>query len=164
MGDPITSTLMSGTGLRLVGSGLQAYDAYQQGQDEQAALRENARRAQLEAQDALARGAEQAALARMKGSRVIAAQKTAIGASGVDAGVGSAVQLMADSRIQSEMDALTIRNNAIREAYGMRSQALGLEKAGRRAATAANRRAAASILGGVAGAADSVKGFLPLPG
>lgn len=50
-------------------------------------------------------------------------QRSAIGASGVVGSEGSAARIQDDTALQGEIDALTLRNNAYLEAWGLRTQA-----------------------------------------
>lgn len=50
-----------------------------------------------------------------------------LGASGIDMTNGSSLDVRSDSAMMSELDALTIRNNAMREAWGHRHEAKMLE-------------------------------------
>lgn len=77
----------------------------------------------LRAADALRRGSYEAGLIRMRASQVEGAQRTAYGASGVDANVGSAAALQASTAGQGELDALMAKNNATRAAWGYKVNA-----------------------------------------
>lgn len=68
--------------------------------------------------DALARGSWAAGQQRQEGSRVVAEQKVAYEASGVDSTVGTAQQVSDGTRMMSELNAATVMNNARREALG----------------------------------------------
>lgn len=63
-------------------------------------------------------GGIQAGKLRMEGSKVVAAQRVAFGASGVDGTTGTAADLATGSRLMSELDAQTAINNAARAALG----------------------------------------------
>lgn len=76
------------------------------------------------AADALARGAIEASQMRMRGSAITSKQRVAYAVSGVDSTVGTPAQVMADTRAMSELDAMTIENNAAREAYGFKRHGL----------------------------------------
>lgn len=60
----------------------------------------------------------QAGKLRMEGSKVVAAQRVAFGASGVDATKGTPADLATSSQLMSELDAQTAINNAARGALG----------------------------------------------
>jgi hypothetical protein len=67
--------------------------------------------------DAMARGKIDADTHRLKVGQVIGSQRASAGGSGFKADVGSALDVVADTASWGEMDALTIENNAAREAY-----------------------------------------------
>lgn len=124
----------------------------------------NASVAELQAKDATQRGAEQEARFRSQVKGIIGTQRAGIAAGNIDVGFGSAVDVQADAAFLGELDALTIRNNATREAWGYRVQAEDLRKraeiarktgvyqegAGRQAATSSYFNAAATLAGGTA--------------
>lgn len=108
------------------------------------------------AADAVARGNREAALVRLQGSRLAGQQRVAYAASGVDATSGTPVDVMADSRLVSEMDAQQLQNNAAREAWGFRRHGL---KYGQQAALEAARgsaRQSATALSGASRVASSI--------
>lgn len=97
--------------------------AEQEGNYAGAAYDENARIARLQAEDALARGHEEEGRygARLRGE--LGANRASTAAQGIDVGVGSAVDVQRDMEAMGELDKLTIRNNAAREAWGYNTQA-----------------------------------------
>lgn len=108
----------------------------------------NQQMAEAQATDAVARGKEQEAVFRQGIRGMIGSQRAGFGASGLDVGTGSAVDVQADTAYWGEIDALTIRVNASREAWGYkvtaedyRRQAASTRRLG--ALEAANTRAVA---------------------
>ena len=86
--------------------------------------RDNQRYANKVADDVIARGEEDVTRYGMDLSRVLGAQRTIIGAGqGLDVNQGSAAQLRDQTEKFGEMDKATIRLNAAREAWGIRTQA-----------------------------------------
>ncbi|MCR4296522.1 MAG: hypothetical protein NUW21_13385 [Elusimicrobia bacterium] len=147
-------------GATLIGGAISAKGGYDQAQDAADGMQANARMARLAARDALQRGALESGQARMEGTKVIGQQKAAIGASGIDASSGSAVALMADTRVQSELDAVTIANNAAREAWGFRTQARQLDSQAKKTREASKWAVAGSLIGTAAsGAGTAYSGF-----
>jgi hypothetical protein len=95
-----------------------------QGMESQAGLSDfNARVALLQADDAIARGKEEEDRFRQGIEVAIGGQRAGFAAMNVDVGFGSAVDVQADAAYLGELDALTIRTNAAREAWGYRVQA-----------------------------------------
>jgi hypothetical protein len=111
-----------------------AYGAYQTGQAEkQAALynaavsQQNATLAKENANIAQASGNQQASISEMKTRATSGAIKANEAASGIDVNSGSAPDVRASASEIGELDALTVRSNATREAYGYTTQAHSFE-------------------------------------
>jgi len=79
--------------------------------------------ADLQAEDAVDRGAEAESRFRTQVRGAIGAQRAAFAGGNIDVGFGSAVDVQADAAFLGEMDALQIRTNAAREAWGFKVQA-----------------------------------------
>lgn len=75
------------------------------------------------AKDAEARGRIEEANHRLKVAQMKSSQRAALGASGAEVNTGSAALLQQDTMEMGELDALTIRSNAQREAWGYRAGA-----------------------------------------
>lgn len=84
----------------------------------------NSRLASMQAEEATARGDKAASQALKQGRQLRGAQRAAAAASGVDIGTGSALALQQETTGLSQLDALTIKNNAAREAHGYQVQAV----------------------------------------
>lgn len=78
----------------------------------------NAVRARYAAGDAEARGQIEAGQARTQGSQVIGKARAGAAANGIDVSSANVVDIVGSTRLMSELDVATIRNNARREAYG----------------------------------------------
>ena len=169
-----------GAGVQAVGSWRAGTEAREAGEaerraaDSQAELAEyNASVADLQAQDAVDRGAEEEGRFRQGVRAMIGSQRTGIAAAGVDVGFGSAVDVQADAAFLGELDALTIRTNAAREAWGYKVEAEDLrrradiarktgvfaERAGRANQTAARIGAVGSLVGSGASLLVAQYGF-----
>lgn len=143
----------------LYGSYTQAQAAKQQGKYEQSVYESNARMAELEAEEATSRGNREANRVRAKGRAVRGSQRAALAGQGVDVGTGTAADLQLETDTLSEMDALTVQNNAWREAWGYRAEASNLRYQGRFARLGAKTQARNTLLtGGVRFADDVVRG------
>jgi hypothetical protein len=119
--------------------------------DDQAGIADyNANVADLQAADAVARGTEQENKFRAGVRGIVGGQRASIAASNVDVGFGSAVDVQADAAFLGEQDALQIRTNAAREAWGFQVQGEDLR---RRAAVTRKSGAYAAEAGAVEGAA-----------
>lgn len=99
-------------------------EAEQKAAESQADLSEyNAAVADLQAKDATARGEIEANRFRSRTKVLIGEQRAGIAAGNIDVGYGSAVDVQADAAFLGELDALTVRTNAAREAWGFRVDA-----------------------------------------
>lgn len=121
-----------GTGLQIAGAVSGAYGSYQQSKATKAAYeyqaavnRNNAQIAQWQAADAITRGQKAEQAQRLKTAQLKSSQRAAFAARGVALDEGSALNILDDTDYMGEMDALTIRDNAAREAWGLRNQATG---------------------------------------
>lgn len=111
------------------------------------------------AEDAIARGEKDAAAIKRNARRLTGAQRAAMAAQGLDPDAGSGLDLQLDTAALSAADALTTRNNAWREAWGYRVQAVDATAKGQFAEIAGNAKSRASILtGGLDAAAYGLKG------
>lgn len=121
----------------------------------------NASVADLQAKDAVARGAEEESRFRSSVDSMIGTQRAGLAASGVDVGFGSAVDVQTDAKRLGELDALTIRTNAKREAWGYQVQAVDARERARIARKTGQYQAAAgreAAKGHYIGAAGTVVG------
>lgn len=104
--------------------------------------------ADAQASDALLRGGYEAGLKRMATRRLIGSQRAAYGTSGVDVQSGSAGDVYAQTEMIGELDALMIKNNARREAWGYQVQSIEAQLRGKQAAQSATMAFVGSVLGG----------------
>lgn len=107
---------------QLVGAGMDTAGKISQGKQDEATAETNRRLSEAQANDALLRGTKEEARYRRQIALVAGQQKADFGARNV-AVSGTALDLLADTAQIGEEDALTIRNNAAREAWGYRNQA-----------------------------------------
>ena len=128
---------LAGTAVSAYGqlkAGDQAKKAGEAGQaaaNDQGALADfNASVADLQASDAIARGTEAENRFRAGVRGIIGSQRATIASGNVDVGFGSALDVQGDAAKLGELDALTIRTNAAREAWGYKVQAEDLRRQG----------------------------------
>lgn len=140
-----------------VGARKQGLAAGRQADFEASLADTNAAIAGLQADDAMARGREAASKARSDTRQLLGTERTAAAASGVDATVGSAADVLRDTKYLGALDEQTIMNNARREAWGFEVEAMNAtasgrltRRAGRNARAAGNIGAANSLLTGAA--------------
>lgn len=142
-------TSVASTGLGLIANEQETRAKEKEAQD-------NARLAQRAAVDSLQRGDREAGQARIGTSRLIAEQKVAYANSGVDPTVGTPAQAGAATRVMGEMDAQTLQNNAVREAWGFRTYGIKYQTQAQLEATHGTNRAMGTVLGGAGRFAGSV--------
>lgn len=90
------------------------------------------------AKDAIERGKTDEQMHRIKIGQLKSQQINAFAKNGVEVDSGSPLDVLSDTAMIGELEALTIRNNAERDAYGYRVQGMNYS------ASAANNRTAAS--------------------
>ena len=140
------------------------------GELEGALYDQNAEFAERQADDAIARGHETEGRYRAGVRQVIGTQRAGYAAQGVDVGDGSAAEVQADTAYIGELDALTIRNNAKREAYGFkvdawnsRNQGELARMSGRNQAASLRNQSYSTLLSGAAGFVGSYSSRLRAP-
>lgn len=145
----IASTAVAGYGQMQQSAAAQAAaNAQAQAMNYNAQVAEmNAQISDRRAKDALERGAEEEKKFRLKAAQLQGRQRAALAANGVDLTFGSPLDEMVDTATLAELDALTIRSNAAREAYDFEVQAVNqraganLERMGAQGALAEGRAA-----------------------
>jgi hypothetical protein len=113
----IASTAVS-TGLTMMGQAQQASAARDRANYQAAIARNNQTIAQYQKADALKRGEVAKQEHRQKVIQLKGKQRAALAASGFDVNSDDALDILADTAEIGELDALTIENNAKREAWG----------------------------------------------
>lgn len=144
--------------ISLAGGMMGAQNARQQGAFQEAMAEQNAAYKEAAAQDAEKRGAVDADRYRRQVGQLIGEQRTGFAANGIDVNSGTAAEIQDDTAAFGEFDALTIANNAAREAWGYRVGAQNDLMNGRMAQSNARSAATGSILGGVGSAFGSFAG------
>lgn len=116
----LTSAIVIGAGI-----GISTQAQKKAGQAQQQLNNFNAKVNEVKADDAIARGLDTEMIQRTNTRRLIGQQKVAFGAGGavVDQKGGVADNAFADTAYMSELDALNIRTNAAREAWGYKTGA-----------------------------------------
>ena len=132
MSGAMSAGSMAMMGMQVAGAVGQANAARQQSKANQAAYnsqaavsRNNAMIAEWQAQDALQRGARSEQQQRLKTASIKGSQRARLAANGVALDEGSALNILDDTDYMGEQDALTIRDNANKEAWGHRNQSSG---------------------------------------
>jgi hypothetical protein len=150
------------TTMLMVGSTIMGgVSAIQQGNAQAAASNYNAQVSEMNAtladrraRDAILRGQEEEQRKRMEIGQLQGRQRAAMAANGVDLSFGSPLDTLVDTAIMGELDALTIRRNAAREAYDFDVQGVNL----RSDAALSRANAKSAKTGGYLAAAGTVLG------
>lgn len=135
--------------LNIVGAGAQAASSIRQGKEDEATAKINQQLADYQAQDATQRGAIEEGRFRRQLAQFVGRQRNEIGSRNVELR-GSALRLLEDSAQLGEEDALTIRNDAARTAWGYKNQANEAARFGAQSKLNSYGRAGGSLLTGAA--------------
>lgn len=170
MCEPVTMTglMYVAAGAAVAGAGVAAYGAYEQGQagkkagDYQAAVaRNNSIIANQNADAAGRAGYAQAEAASMRTAQAVGRSKAIAGASGVNVDAGSPLAVQGDVARLGMLDALTIKSNAGRAAYGYKVQGMSYDAQGtldqmmgKNSERAGELGATSSIIGGASSVSD----------
>ncbi len=107
-------------GLSALGNALGATSANQAARFNAQVAENNAELARRQADDARHRGRIEEQRLRLENARFRGRQAAALAAGGLDVSSGSPLQVLGDSAAFGELDALQVRANAEREAFGQR--------------------------------------------
>lgn len=114
----------------VAGAGMQAMSAYQSARNERAGYAyqaqvadNNAQIAEWQAKDSIQRGQTEEQNQRLKTASTYGSQRAALAANGVVLSEGSALDVLTTTKYLGERDALTVRDNALKEAWGYKNQA-----------------------------------------
>lgn len=121
--------------------------AITEGKNDAKQAQANKEMADMAAADALQRGAAEAGQMRQAGAQLAARQAVAYANSGVDASVGTAANVQAGTAAQAELEALTLENNSMREAFGYKKHGIDFQTQAGLNAARRNREVAGTILG-----------------
>lgn len=165
--DPATLAYVSlaatgiGTVSQIAGQQRQAEATNSAAQYQAQVARNNQIIANQNAQSARELGAQQEQQKRYKTAAILGTQTAGQASSGLDVNKGSAVDVRSSAAELGELDALSIRASAAREARGYEIQGLNYgaqaqldEATGRNALTAGNLESFSSVVGGAGSVAD----------
>ena len=139
--------MTAAVGTVAVGSGISAYSKMQAGTAQQRMFERNAEFARMQATDATARGEANEKLSNRNMEQIIGGQRVSFAAQHIDVNAGSAMDVVADTAYLGKLDAITIKNNAVKEAYGYTVQAADYVQQGKYAKQTATNSAVNTILG-----------------
>jgi hypothetical protein len=150
-----------GAAVSAIGSVAQGMAASKEAQYQAQVARNNAIIARKNAEYTLEAGDREESAYRMKGDLIRAAIKARAGASGADVNTGSPIEVQAGAALVQELDALTIRNNARREAYNQQVQATNFEAQAGLNELQGDNAMTAGILGGISSLAGGLASVSP---
>jgi|CXWL01.1.fsa_nt_gi hypothetical protein len=137
-------------GLSLISTLFGAWSSHEAGKKNRQLMEYNAGIAELQADDAIKRGTVASNRRRVQTRQTIGAQRAELAHQGVDINDvdSSAADVQADAAYLGELDAVTIQNNAAREAWGYRMQAQDLTLRGRYAQQTGDMQGVQTLLTG----------------
>jgi hypothetical protein len=112
----------------------------------------NARIAELGAQQEMFRGEREVAALTLRAGQLKSTQRAGMAASGIDLGEGSAAEILTSTDLMKEIDTNTATANAVRSAWGYRTQATNYQN------DALTKRASADTISPFGAAATSLLG------
>lgn len=136
-------------GMSMMGSALKGLSAIGAGAAQKRAENTTADRAEQAAADALHRSAIAEFRASAKGAAVVAEQRVEGSGGGIDVNTGSNTDLALQTAGFAELDKEIIRNDAMREAYGLRLEAQFHRQRGEYLEEAGRQEAMGDFIGGI---------------
>lgn len=119
-----SSTAMSmSMGAQAVGGAASAYGAYSAAQSKKDMLGIDSQIAGWQASQAIQSGQQQEFSSRLQEGAMFGRQRANMAANGVQLGSGSALDVLAGTKLMGNVDAATIHDNALRAAWGYQTQA-----------------------------------------
>lgn len=140
----------------LLTAGAQSTSLRMQGQYQEQIYKLNSRLAELNAQDALDRGDLKIQQYGSAVKKLVGSQRASFAAQGIDVNSGSAKEVQNNTQYQARLSELTIRNNAFREAWGYKIEAITSSAKGEFTNISSNFNANTTMLSGYQGAANSL--------
>ena len=123
MCDPVSALSVASMAFGALGAVQQSQATKASMEYQSAVAKNNATISEWQAKDALERGKTAEEQQRLRTRQLKGSQTAKLAANGIDISEGSALNILSDTDWMGEQDALTIRNNANREAWGNRVQA-----------------------------------------
>lgn len=155
MCEPTTIALGASAVIGLAGAAYSASETSKAGKFNQQVAENNAALARDQAQVAQAMGDRESQQQTWRTRALLGQQRAAIASSGVDAGVGTPLDILGESALFGEVDQQTIRLNTARQAWGFNAQAADIQNQGRLGRGAARAQATGTILSGLSGAGST---------
>jgi hypothetical protein len=158
MCEPISMGIMAG--VTIASAGLSAFSQIRQGAYQAEVARMNAKFAGDQARVEALSGATEAETLKLKAGQFAGEQKAQFASAGVDVGSGSALDILADTRLMSDIDAATIKSNAASRAYARENQEMSDLAQANILSLSSKLEAAGTLIGGAAKAVGyGIKGY-----
>lgn len=152
LGAVAVGTILAGTAVSVAGQ-------ISAGNFNDAVAKANARNLNAAAEDAIDRGDVAAQAKGKETAALLGRQRAVAGAGGADLASGSALDILTATAGIGQLDQLTLRNNASREAWGFRTEAQNALLQGRLAKQQSKFGAASTLLTGLGGTASTYANF-----
>lgn len=159
MCEPTTWIMVAGLVLGAAAGAQQADAQKKAGEAQEEQSIENAKAAKAQGENTVLAAQVAEDRRRQQTRAMLASQRTAFAANNVDMSTGSAMDLLGDTAMVGEQDALTIRANAARQAWGYSVDANNSMNQGRMARTAGRNAATGTYLTTAANSATTVGGM-----
>lgn len=127
-----------------------------QGKYQKGIAESNAQMSELQADYVMRQGKKDVAKVRREAGQFKGKQRAILAGQGVDVNSGTAIDLQDDTQVGGELDAITVANNAFREAWGLKVQATNYRYQGRMAEIGATAKAKSTLLVGGMNAVSQV--------
>ncbi len=166
-----TTAAIVSTGAQVAGTAISASGSYHSAKVQKTSLQTqskmaeiNARIAEMGAQSAMEQGKHQVAALTHQAGQLKGRQRTTLAANGVDLSVGNAAEIHASTDIMKTIDSGNLKMNALRTAFGYRTQGMNAMNESRMATANAagispGGAAASTLLGGASQVASSWYGM-----
>ena len=155
----ITGAGFGASALSSIGGGIAQSTAFgAQAGAVEAATERDKELAEFQADATIRQGNRAARQLHGQGQRFIGSQRAAAAANNVDVNTGSVALAQDDAKFITEMDEITIRNNAWKEAWGLKLAATSLEARGAFAASEARFRGQSALVSGIGRGATTILG------
>ncbi|HEX6215291.1 MAG TPA: hypothetical protein VFZ38_10755 [Vicinamibacterales bacterium] len=142
MCDPVSATVA----LTAVAGGFAAKSQLDAGKAQAKIANQNAEMAEVQSADRARVGLIEEERVRQQVRRAVGAQRAGLAANGVEIGSGTALSLQTDTAGLGEVDAYLARNNALREAWGLRVDASNSRNQARVAKVGSRNQAIGTVL------------------
>lgn len=152
MGAGLVAAGVSG---QIIGAGLRAEAARKAAQAQAGQDYANAELAEQAGANAIARGDLAGEKTNIRSGHAVAEGRQQYATSGVDTSSGSPLDVLGDAKMIGTLDDLTVRTNAFREAMGYKVEAINYRRRGDYALKTGSDQLAATVVGGLTGAASS---------